>query len=662
MEKKKTVIGLVQVNSGFSGQHYFPYSVGVLQAYAKEHFPGVERIEFLLPVYRRIRVAEAAEQLEGADIVAFSAYVWNIRLSLAIAAELKRRRPKTLVVFGGPQVPRYDRPWEVGAFLTRNPQIDLAIHGAGEEPFLGILTHGLTGNWERIPSASFLRGTGLQQNAPALSLSDLSKVPSPYLKGVFDPLIAANPSEKWIVLWETDRNCPFSCTFCGWGLLEKKLTVWPMDRVMREVDWFAEHEINFVFCANANFFLTKRDLEIARYVAETKLKRGFPRFLSVQDAKNSAEHVFEGRMVMEKAGLNTGVVISLQAVDPETLKIIRRDNIKLDAYREIQRRFRANGIETMTDLILPLAGQTYASFANGVSEVIDHGQHNRIQFNLCCSVPDAEMSHRDYMVQYGLETVTTRMVNIHGQVENEEVHETQDIIIATAAMPREDWVRARAFSWMVGLLHFDKLLQIPIVLIRKLANTSYREIIEFFSEGQFGSRDEFPILTRIRELFLEKARDIQGGGTEYIHSKEWLDIYWPADEFIFIELAIKGKLEEFYVEAELALRRFLEQREVPIQGKLIRDAFRLNQSLLKQPFQTRDVTVDLTYNVWEFYRGVMDGKEISIEEGTFHYYIDRTSVRWETWEKWCREVVWYGNKRGAYLYGNTPLEQIAGHY
>jgi len=42
-------------------------------------------------------------------------------------------------------------------------------------------------------------------------------VPSPFLLGGFDKLIAANPNESWIGLWETNRGCPFQCTFCDWG-------------------------------------------------------------------------------------------------------------------------------------------------------------------------------------------------------------------------------------------------------------------------------------------------------------------------------------------------------------------------------------------------------------------------------------------------------------
>ena len=63
-QSRRIKVGLVQINNSFSGQHYFPYSVGILQAYAMEHLREPERYQFVLPVYRRISVEEAVEQFQ----------------------------------------------------------------------------------------------------------------------------------------------------------------------------------------------------------------------------------------------------------------------------------------------------------------------------------------------------------------------------------------------------------------------------------------------------------------------------------------------------------------------------------------------------------------------------------------------------------------------
>ena len=453
--QKKTKVGLVQINNSFSGQSYLPYSVGILQAYAQQHLSRPDEFEFLLPIYSRIAVDDAVEQLVDADLVGFSLYVWNYRISMQIAERLKAKNPKIIIVCGGPHVP--DRSEE---FLRKNSFVDIACHGEGEQIFVAILENAFHGNLDKIPSISFLtKAGGMVQTLRAGRIKELTTVPSPYLEGMFDRLIKAFPNENWIAVWETNRGCPFSCTFCDWGsAVAAKVNSWDIARIYREIDWFADHKVEFIFCADANFGILPRDVEIASRCAETKLQRGYPQAISVQNTKNATERSYQVQKILSDAGLNKGVVVSLQSVDEKTLKAIKRDNINLETFHEIQRRFSAQGVETMTDLILGLPDETYESFANGVSKVIESGQHNRIQFNNLSILPNAEMGDPDYQKKYGMQVVETEVVNIHGELldSHREVTETQDLVVATHAMPKADWVRTRAYCWMAGLLHFDK--------------------------------------------------------------------------------------------------------------------------------------------------------------------------------------------------------------
>src|SRR5207237_1402876 len=213
----------------------------------------------------------------------------------------------------------------------------------------------------------------------------------------------------------------------------------------------------------------------------------------VQNTKNATERAYLTQKILSDAGLNKGVALSMQSIDPTTLVSIKRDNISLDTYMELQRRFTRDRVETYSDLILGLPGETYDSFANGIGQVIDNGQHNRIQFNNLSILPNAEMGDPEYQKKYGMVTIETKIINIHGSLkdtEEEEIAEVQDLVVATASMPHEDWARTRALCWMTALLHFDKVMQIPIVLVRDLCDVGYREIFEAF----MGSRaDRFPV-------------------------------------------------------------------------------------------------------------------------------------------------------------------------
>ena len=73
--------------------------------------------------------------------------------------------------------------------------------------------------------------------------------------------------------------------------------------------------------------------------------------------------------------------------------------------------------------------------------------------------------------------------------------------------------------------------------------------------------------------------------------------------------------------------------------------------------------LELGHNIGEFYRGALEGSPMPLTPAPRLYHIDRTSRRFASWEEWCQQVVWYGNKKGAYLYSNQAVEpQYEGHF
>ncbi len=170
-------------------------------------------------------------------------------------------------------------------------------------------------------------------------------------------------------------------------------------------------------------------------------------------------------------------------------------------------------------------------------------------------------------------------------------------------------------------------------------------------------------MSGIKEFFENEARKIQNGEAEYCHSAEWLDIFWPADEYALIKLCKENTLGDFYSECEDLLSNFLRSKSIELPDNLLHEAVELNRNLIKLPFQKENLEFNTSFNIWEFYRGVLIGEPVDLANRSCINRIDRTKVTYNNWEDWYREVIWYGNKKGAYLYGNDAVyREIAGHY
>ena len=185
---------------------------------------------------------------------------------------------------------------------------------------------------ERLAAVSNLtfRGSdGPVRTADGERFTDLEVVPSPYLTGMFDHLV--DHGGIWSI--ETNRGCPYGCTFCDWGSATlSRVRKFSMERISGELEWIASRGLDSVFIADANFGMFKRDLDVARLFAELKRTHGFPRSVMATWAKNTTKHSLPIIAELRSAGIEAEVVMSFQTVDEPTLKIIDRKNLMPSIY------------------------------------------------------------------------------------------------------------------------------------------------------------------------------------------------------------------------------------------------------------------------------------------------------------------------------------------
>ncbi|PKL75015.1 MAG: hypothetical protein CVV27_17555 [Candidatus Melainabacteria bacterium HGW-Melainabacteria-1] len=599
-------IGLVQYST--THRIFLPYSVGLLQA-SLARAADPERFYFLLPRVYVAPLAGEVEALRAADVVAFSIFVWNEQRSLALAQRLKASNPKLLIIFGGPQVPD-----QAEGFLRANPWIDLCVHGEGEDVFLQLMEAYPARPWNSIPGLSWIAKGEFFHTAAAAKRRDLDVYPSPFLSGVFDELMAAHPEQSWSTTWESNRGCPFTCVFCDWGsATASRVNRFGMERLLAEIDWFATRQIDYIFCADANFGILPRDIELARYAAEAKRRTGFPRQLVVQNAKNVTERSFEIQCIMAEAGLDPQITISLQSLHPPTLEASGRKNISLEAFETLSQRLRAQGIHTYTDLIVGLPLESYDTFADGLSTLIGRGQYHALQIFCADILPNAPMADPAFRARYGIETVKMPNVSFRAPVleDPDGIVEVQHTVIATSTMPREDWVRTRVLTWMVDMLFYKPgTVRIPLLMLHRLADMSLRPMLEAFMAPD----PRLKTLNWVWRFFCDKARRIQQGESEYCQSLEQDGrlVWWSPCEAILDLLLRQRRLEAYYQEAHWLLQQLARPAGLP-EG-LLEDALFLSASFIQSHslVDLYPLVYHTRWNVWDYYQGVLKFEEVAL--------------------------------------------------
>ena len=197
-----------QFNYKHGKRMHFPFSIAMLTAFLKRDEHISNSFEFKKSFIFRDKIDEYVEQSLDADILLCSCYTWNWEITLHAAKEIKKRNPNCLIILGGPQV-----PGRTEGFFEKHPFVDILVHGEGELILFNIFKEYLNGK-------DFSQVKGLETKNfrnPPESRIDEEDLPSPYLTNLIWELVDKDDSEAWAVNWETNRGCPFACTYCDWG-------------------------------------------------------------------------------------------------------------------------------------------------------------------------------------------------------------------------------------------------------------------------------------------------------------------------------------------------------------------------------------------------------------------------------------------------------------
>lgn len=483
----------------------YPLGIANLATYATAYLPGGA------PTIRLFREPEDLKEAidrRAPDVLGLSNYAWNEELSDQFARYVKARSPRTVTVMGGPNWPLVESVQET--FLRGLPAVDVYVDGPtyeGERALVNVLTRLREGGGRReslfeapLAGATYVRPADGQfvKALPVPRIEALDDIPSPYLQGWLDPFLATG----YFPLLQIARGCPFSCAFCNSGVASNnRIHAHSIENVKADLLYLAARvKPEATLClADDNFGMYARDEEIAEYIGWLQDTYRWPQYIRTTTGKNNSERIIR---VMRKAKGSLPMTAAVQSMNPQVLKNIKRDNIKLETYRVIQKELEAQGMQSYGELILCLPGETKASFMKAVEDLLDAGAR-RISAHQLMLLHGASLANPEERVRFQFDTRFRVVARNIGDYIGDPVIEVEEMVVATPDFSFEDYLNTRVFHLLLTIYHYEGNYEEAFALARQYGIKPY-DLVAHMQTMLGDAPQEF---RRVLDEFLLESRE-----------------------------------------------------------------------------------------------------------------------------------------------------------
>ena len=434
----------------------FPLNVGFIASYAKKYFDE-QKIDCTFKLFKDPQKMIDAIKNEKPDVVALGYYVWNMEINRKVHEITKKYIPSSLTVGGGPNITSVNANTE-GAikFFSKQKNCDVFIFNQGEKGFVELMKkfNEVNKDLEKLRSIAvpgslvndLEKSNKVHVGKDIGPLYDLNEIPSPYLSGLLDPFF----DEAYIPVLETNRSCPYRCTFCAWGIGTEKLAKFDEDRILKEIEYISERckLTTTLIIADANFGILERDSKFAARMHEYHVKSGFPNWVYSQWNKTRSDRIIKTAKELKEIGI---VGASVQSLNEDTLRAIKRKNFTLSQIHEMQKELKKFGHDRwITELIFGLPYETKASHLEANKKMIDLDMEVTTYY--LHLLPGTEMDTEEHRKKYFTRTGWRLLDNAYGIYEDEIILEVQETILETPTLSVEDFRYFRFFHFLQQMM------------------------------------------------------------------------------------------------------------------------------------------------------------------------------------------------------------------
>lgn len=606
--RKKTVY-LIDLGTG-ADTNLLPLSIGMVGSYSIS-IPEISEAYNFEFRFLRDDFKNIVDGLESPAVVGFACYVWNVQASLALARAIKQSFPNALLVAGGYSVPK--EPHRIAGYFAENPWMDVLVHGEGELTFANLLCQLLLdGDLSKVAGLTFRtddHAAGFLTTARQARVEDLDTLPSPFLNGTFNQLMRQHGDAVTGTVWETNRGCPFSCTFCDWGNADvNKVKRFSLNRLYEEMKWISEHGVPYVFCADANFgIFYERDLEIAGYVSDFTKKTGHPKYFTTNWTKNSHKRIIAIADRLAKGGVIGDITLSLQSLNPATLHAIKRVNLKNDQLVELKKNFHDRNLPTYTEIILGLPEETYESIVEGLEEVMGPRLTNHFIIYPLSILENTQVADRDYMETYKIETRRCQFSLSRRSFSSIDFVEIEELVVGTKSMPVEEWERAYIFVYFATVLFNHRLAFFVMNYLKQQFDVRYTDFLHFLLRKLSSEVRDFACLEK-GLAHIRRQKDLILGGVSSMSSPEGLDDLVVTVHEGALALLLQD-LDGFYEDLQALTLAYCRENDFDISKDILEEVIRYQKARMPRWPSFEQKRYEFRTNVPEYFSFMTQGQE-----------------------------------------------------
>jgi radical SAM superfamily enzyme YgiQ (UPF0313 family) len=443
--------------SGVVANDCMPLGIAYMKAVMDREDVDKE-IQSRLFVYPQ-RLAQALLD-EPPDVLMLTNYVWNEALSHYFFSLAKRVNPNCLTVMGGPNISlESTRQCD---YVARHPDLD--VYALGEGDFLayeivrthldtGMRLHALRDGGLPSSVVRMADGSAVSRDMPPRHAL-VHEIPSPFLSGTQDEFFDG----RLAPMIETNRGCPFTCTFCVQGTrYYTKVHNFPVERMKDEIRYIAKRikqyspNMGTLRIADSNYGMFERDIEISECIGEVQRDYGWPTFIDATTGKNMADRIIKS---VEKVGGALMLYQAVQSLDEDVLRKVKRQSIKLDTYKALEVHMRGRGLRSVSDLILGLPGESLQTHLKGLHHLLDTNIHQMHNFQ-AMMLKGAELETLESREMFKFDTRFRVLPKNFGVYGEQKVFDVEEIIVATDTLPYADYLTCRKWHLVSSVFWND---------------------------------------------------------------------------------------------------------------------------------------------------------------------------------------------------------------